>query len=129
MNSTSNLSRIFLALSALVFFVIGASIFRDPFIGMAGTELQPLTVSAFNEVRANYGGLQIAIGLMLLNGAFRTHWRRQALWISVAVTGGLLGGRLISIGIDGLPNTFTAGLVWLEAIATIIATVLLWRTR
>ncbi|MFU5003742.1 DUF4345 domain-containing protein [Pseudomonas paraeruginosa] len=129
MTIVTMLTRVFLAISALVFFYIGVYVFYDPFVGMVGTELQPLSVSAFNEVRANYGGLQIAIGLLLLVGTFSCEWQRPALLVSIAVTGGLVSGRLISISIDGLPNAFTTGLVWLEATSTIIATLLLWRRR
>jgi hypothetical protein len=121
------LTRIYLALSALAFVLIGLNTFHDPVAAMAGLELQPSSVSAFNEVRANYGGLQVTIGLVLLAGVLSAAWLRPALWVSAAVTGGLVAGRLVSIALDGLPNSVVVGFFVLEIVATLAAFALLWR--
>lgn len=120
-------ARVYLALSALAFVFIGLNTFHDPHAAMAGLELQPASVSAFNEVRANYGGLQITIGLLLLAGARWAAWLRPSLWVSAAVTGGLVAGRIASIALDGLPNSIVVGFFGLEMTSALIALVLLWR--
>jgi hypothetical protein len=120
-------ARAYLALSALAFVFIGLNTFHDPVAAMAGLELQPASVSAVNEVRANYGGLQITIGLVLLAGVLRAEWLRPSLWVSAAVTGGLVAGRVVSIALDGLPNSVVVGFFFLEIAAALIALVLLWR--
>jgi hypothetical protein len=118
---------VYLAVSALAFVLIGLNTFHDPVAAMAGLELQPKSVSAFNEVRANYGGLQITIGLVLLAGVFSAVWVRPALWVSAAVTGGLVAGRVVSIALDGMPNKAVTGFFGLEILAALVALALLWR--
>jgi hypothetical protein len=120
-------ARFYLALSALAFVLIGLNTFHDPVAAMAGLELQPHSVSAFNEVRANYGGLQITIGLVLLAGALSAARVRSALWVSAAVTGGLVAGRTVSIALDGMPNKPVTQFFCLEIVAVLIALALLWR--
>jgi hypothetical protein len=123
----SAFARAYLALSALAFVLIGLNTFHDPVAAMVGLELRPASVSAVNEVRANYGGLQIAIGLVLLTGVLRAEWQRPSLWVSVAVTGGLVAGRVVSITLDGLPNNVVVFFFLLEIVSALTALVLLWR--
>lgn len=120
-------ARFYLAVSALAFVLIGLNTFHDPVAAMAGLELQPRSVSALNEVRANYGGLQITIGLVLLAGVLKAAWLRPALWVSAAVTGGLVAGRVVSIALDGMPNKAVTGFFCLEIVAGMIALALLSR--
>jgi hypothetical protein len=127
MSSVSLFARAYLALSALVFVLIGLNTFHDPIAAVAGLELRPGSISALNEVRANYGGLQITIGLVLLAGVFSAAWMRPALWVSAAVTGGLVAGRIVSVALDGLPNTVVVGFGVLEFVAALAAVVLLSR--
>jgi hypothetical protein len=120
-------ARAYLALSALAFVIIGLNTFHDPVAAMAGLELRPASVSALNEVRANYGGLQITVGLLLLAGVLRAEWRRPSLWVSAAVTGGLVAGRIVSITLDGPPNSVVVAFFFLEIVSALTALVLLWR--
>ena len=120
-------ARFYLMFSALAFVLIGLNTFHDPVAAMAGIELMPGSVSALNEVRANYGGMQITIGLVLLAGALRAAMLRPALWFSAAITGGLAAGRVISIALDGPPNTVVTVLLGIEATSALIALFLLWR--
>ena len=53
------LTQIFLLLSGIGFMLIGINTFRDPIAAMAGVELGVQSINALNEVRANYGGMQI----------------------------------------------------------------------
>ncbi|MDP2226931.1 MAG: DUF4345 family protein, partial [Moraxellaceae bacterium] len=64
----SVLTKPFLLLCGISFILIGFNTFRDPVAAMALVDLSVSSVSALNEIRANYGGMQIGIGLLLLAG-------------------------------------------------------------
>lgn len=123
----SRLVKLFLILCALAFIYIGLATFHNPVAALAPVEITPLTVSAFNELRASYGGLQIGIGLLLLAGALLPSLTRPALLAQALMVGGLAAGRLVSIGLDGLPNGFVLMLLALEStIALLSAVFLVW---
>ena len=117
----TRLTRLFLLLSGLVFILIGVNTFRDPVAAMAGVELGVQSINALNEVRANYGGMQMGIGLLLVSAALMTWLTRPALLALSLVTGGLVVGRLMSIMIDGTPNSTVQALLGLEFFTTAIA--------
>jgi hypothetical protein len=94
---------------------------------MAPVELNINTVSALNELRANYGGLQIGMGLFLLAGLCCKSYLRPALLAQALIVGGLVTGRLISVAIDGQPNAFIQGLIVLESVTALISWVLFQR--
>lgn len=117
----TRLTQLFLLLSGLVFILIGVNTFRDPVAAMAGVELGVQSINALNEVRANYGGMQMGIGLLLVSAALMTWLTRPALLALSLVTGGLVVGRLMSIMIDGTPNSTVQALLGLEFFTTVIA--------
>ena len=117
----TRLTQLFLLLSGLVFILIGVNTFRDPVAAMAGVELGVQSINALNEVRANYGGMQMGIGLLLVSAALMTWLTRPALLALSLVTGGLVVGRLMSIMIDGMPNSTVQALLGLEFFTTVIA--------
>lgn len=119
------LVRPFLALCALAFALIGVNTFLDPLAAMAPVELAVDTVSARNELRANYGGLQLGLALFLLAGVLRPHWQRPALLAQALLVGGLVLGRAASIALDGLPNGFVQGLLVLEVVTAGLSLLLL----
>lgn len=121
------MARIFLILCALAFVAIGLNTFRDPVLALAPVELTASTVSALNELRANYGGLQIGMGLFLAAGALVPSLQRGALLGQALLVGGLAGGRVVSIAQDGLPNAFVVGLLALEASIALISVLLYGR--
>ena len=86
----TRLTQLFLLLSGIGFMLIGVNTFRDPVAAMAGVELGVPSISALNEIRASYGGLQIGIGLLLVSAAFMTWLTRPALLVLSLVTGGLV---------------------------------------
>ena len=114
----------FLLLCGLSFLLIGANTFYDHLAAMAPVELNINTVSALNELRANYGGLQIGMGLFLLAGLRCKTYLRPALLAQALIVGGLVTGRLISVAIDGQPNAFIQGLIVLESITALLSWVL-----
>lgn len=128
MNTASfRLSRGFLLLCGLAFLLIGAHTFADPLAAMAPVELNVGTVSALNELRANYGGLQIGMGLLLLAGLWRTALTGPALLAQALLVGGLAVGRLVSLALDGQPNDLVLGLLALESVVALVSLTLLRR--
>ena len=117
----------FLLICGLSFLLIGANTFHDPLAAMAPVELNINTVSALNELRATYGGLQIGMGLFLLAGIACKSMTRPALLAQALIVGGLASGRLISIALDGLPNAFVQGLVVLESVTALLSLALFLR--
>jgi hypothetical protein len=117
----TRLTQLFLLLSGLGFILIGVNTFRDPVAAMAGVELGVQSINALNEVRANYGGMQMGVGLLLISAALMTWLTRPALLALSLVTGGLVVGRLMSVMIDGMPNSTVQALLGLEFFTTVIA--------
>ena len=121
------LTQIFLVLSGIGFMLIGVNTFRDPVAAMAGVELGVQSINALNEVRANYGGMQIGIGILLFSAGLLSWLSRPALLALSLITGGLVVGRIVSMVLDGMPNTTVQALLILELLTTIAAIFLFFR--
>jgi hypothetical protein len=61
------------------------------------------------ELRAMYGGLQVAVGLSALLGSFRVVSLDRALFVQVVALGGLGTARLIGAVATGDWSTYTVG--------------------
>jgi hypothetical protein len=125
----ANAVRPFLALVALVFVAVGVYNLFYPVEGMAIFGLQLTSASALNEMRANYGGMHLFMGLFFLSGALLEQTRRSALLVVALFTGGLTLGRLVSLQQDGSPNPFVWAFLIVEAAACLFAVWLLITTR
>jgi hypothetical protein len=119
--------QLFLGVVGTVFLGLGSINLFFPTAGMAGFEMQITTVSALNEIRANYGGMHFALGLLFLAGACRGSLRISTLLVVALFTGGLVLGRLLSVALDGMPNLFVLGLLSLEAVGCVVAAALYMR--
>lgn len=82
--------------------------------------------TADNDLRAVYGGLQIACGVLLWAASHRQVWLRVGLYAQLALFGGLAVGRFVSWAVVGLPDDLGLALHAAEGIA-IIAGVLCLR--
>ncbi len=70
-----------------------------------------LNTGSRGELRALAGGLVVAIGAMILRGVFGGRFGRQWLYAAGIIYTGLLAGRVVSLGMDGLAaHTVFAGL-------------------
>ncbi|MDI1302622.1 MAG: DUF4345 domain-containing protein [bacterium] len=114
-------ARLFLLLCGVAFALIGLNTFLNPLGAMAPVGLNINTVSALNELRATYGGMQVGIGLLLLSGFHVPALTRPALLAQLLIVGGLALGRVVSITIDGMPDTFVQGLLVLESIVAVLS--------
>lgn len=80
-------------------------------------------VSALNSVRANYGFVNLTLGLFMVYGAFKM--RKEALLLTSLFCWGFVIGRIYSIAIEGMPNAFVTKWLATELILGIAAVVLL----
>lgn len=121
--------RLFLIACSMGFLWISSQNFIDPNQALLPIELQGESVSAMNELRSNYGGLHLGLGLYFLAGAWRASWHACTLLSVGLMLSGLVIGRLSSMALDGQPNGFVVGLLALELTTALVAWALLWRQR
>lgn len=95
---------IILAATACLFLGIGCVGILDPRGLMAPVGVYADSVSGVNELRANYGTLQIGLGLLVLYAARTPDWYRFGLLLGATYMGGLLAGRLLGWVQDGNPG-------------------------
>jgi hypothetical protein len=101
--------RVFLAVSALVWLPYGLWCFARPEILAAFAGLAATTPTAIAEVRAMYGGLQIAIGVLAVVALARPHHRRSVVLTLGLLTGGLGIARLLAVLLGAGVSGYTAG--------------------
>jgi hypothetical protein len=120
-------TRFFLILTALTFILVGVNTFRDPATALQLMEIRIDNVTALNELRANYGGMMLAIGLLLVYAAFAEWLTRPALLMVAALCAGLATARAIGFVLDGLPNQAVQLFFVLESVGAVVATFLFAR--
>jgi hypothetical protein len=105
--------RWFLALSALAWFPYGLFCFFAPGALAGGAGVTFTTATGTTELRAMYGGLQAALGLLAFASMQRESLRRPALIALFTVTAGLGIARLLGAVNDGAWSMYTVlGLVF-----------------
>ena len=107
------LSRILLAVTGLVFFVHGLVCFIHPAtIGLESGLAMP-TPSSVIEVRAEYGGLPIALGLFFLAAALQKIQVRTGLIVMLTVVTGYASSRIVALAMMGQPDQYnTAAIIY-----------------
>ena len=119
-------TQICLAIAALAFLIVGIGHLLVPLTMVEPMSIQLQGINAFNEIRANYGGMHSLMGIFFLLGVFVTKLREAALVTLAIFTSGLVLGRLVSIAVDGVPGTFIWLLLVGEFMIAVIAWLLLW---
>lgn len=110
-----------LAISALLFIAIGIAHLLDPAGAIAPTGIEISSVSGHNEVRANYGGMILLLGLYFLAGALRPPLRAQTLLVLALFCTGLVLGRSVSLVVDGDPGLMMNSFLALEVVGAALA--------
>ena len=121
-------TRIFLALSALIWLPYGLLCFFQPSGLAESAGVTFTTATGATELRAMYGGLEIAIGALALAGVLRAALAHQALVLLLVACAGLGGARLIGVAIDGGLSSYTGMALALE-LGTVALTAWLLRRR
>ena len=117
--------RIFLAAYALLFIVFGVFVFmKAPALAESVGYGTPNAYGLY-EMRSNYGGVSIGIGLMCLAGVMRPVFQRPALFVLLAYTGGYALGRVIALPIDGVPSASLIAYGVFEAVSAVLSALLL----
>ena len=131
-NETSiitTIARIFLLLTALLFIGYGLYCLLNP-LSLAETTGMGLTDNtAIIEVRAMYGGLQSSVGLYLLYGCIKPKQTAHTLLVLAFVYGGMAIARAYGLAVDGGDNGYNTSVALFEAINTVIALLLMYKTR
>jgi hypothetical protein len=119
--------KLFLGLSALLWFPYGLYCFFAPTALGEIAGVTSTTATGTTELRAMYGGLQAALGVLAFAGMQRASLTQPALITLATVTAGLGGARLLGALTDGAWSAYTLmGLVF-EIGSVLWATALLRR--
>lgn len=102
----SLLPRITLWLGGLGFLAFGLAFLIAPLETMAAAGLPLQGDLAATELRAFYGGLEIALGMLLIAADLRPAARRHGLILSLASFGGIGAARLLGIVLAGSATAF-----------------------
>ena len=121
-------TKIFLGLNALLFIGYGLACLVSPSLVAEQTGMVLTTGVASTEVRAMYGGLQTAIGLLALLGILRPGMQAAVLIALGFLFVGLASGRMLGILVDPEPGIYNIGAFAFEALFGVLAVMLLSRT-
>lgn len=119
-------ARWLLGLSALLFIALGVNGLVNPLGHLAPYGLELQAPGWLGEIRANYGGMHLGIGLLLALGAVRADWQRAGLAVLLVFLGGLAVGRTVSVFVDGVPPNFALVFIAIEWVGALLA---LWLLR
>jgi hypothetical protein len=118
--------RILLAVTGLVFFVHGLVCFIHPAtIGIESGLAMP-TPSSVIEVRAEYGGLPIALGLFFLAAALQKIEVRTGLIVMLTATAGYATSRILAVAIMGHLDQYNTAAILYEVTTALLS---LWALR
>jgi hypothetical protein len=120
-------ARIFLALSVLVWLPYGVYCWLDPGSLASAAGVGSTSPTGSTELRAMYGGLQIAIGLLAGLGVVRPPFVRPALLTLAFLTAGLATARLTGAFVDAGFSSYTWTALAFEVPSAVLAIALLRR--
>lgn len=120
------LTLVFLALNGLMFIGLGLNGLFNPVAHLGIYGLDTDHAAWLGEIRANYGGMHLAMGLLMASAVWRVDWRRTALVVIALFLAGLGLGRTLSLALDGMPDaSFVYVFIAVEWIGAALAVLLL----
>jgi hypothetical protein len=119
--------RIFLGLSALLWFPYGLYCFFDPAFLAGAAGVASTTPTGTIELRAMYGGLQVGIGALAALGAVRPTFARPALVALAFLCSGLFLARIVGAGWGGEFSSYTVSALGIEITSAALALLFLGR--
>ena len=115
-------ARLIVYLNAVVFALYGlVFIFVPEFMASFVTDGRPSTASGVIDMRATYGGMSLAVGLLLFHFAGRTEHVAVGLILVVVMMLCMAGGRVVGIVLDGSANTLMFVYLALEVVVAGLA--------
>ena len=122
----TKLAQGYLLLQGIVFFGLGVWFLIEPTTMASAIGLIPESPAGFTELRAVYGGLEIALGIFLVVTGCWAKWSEIGLWLLLSCYGGITTGRIIGILLDQPDDIFTLELLSFEAGSLLIAILLVF---
>ena len=114
-------TRLFLAANVVLWLPYGLYCLASPGFLAEAAGVAATTPTGTTELRAMYGGLQAAIGLLALAAVLRRDLERTALTALAFLAGGLFTGRLFGAFADGGLSGYTVGALVLESALTVLS--------
>ena len=114
-------SAITLGGAGVVMLAIGTLHLVAPQMMMEAPAIQLTTVNHLHLIRAALGGAFIGIAVLFLLGLFIERMRAFTLLAVIVLFSGFAFGRLVSIGLDGLPANMFLAILGFELIFTGLA--------
>ena len=121
------MTKLFLAFYTLLFLAFGIYVFLQAPALAENVGYGVPDSNGLYEMRSNYGGVSLGIGLMCLAGALRVELQRPALFVILVYSGGYAIGRLIALPIDGVPSSSLIAYGVFETVSAVLAFALLRR--
>lgn len=103
------ITKVFLMIIGVAFLNVAIQALVNPQSVMDFVDVSLDNISAKNSIRAYYGGVNLALALFMMYGAFKM--RREALLFLILYGSGFVVGRIYGILVDGLPRSFYINLV------------------
>lgn len=126
---TTLYQRSLIGLAGVIAALIGIAITVFPVAFYASYDvLLPTDPNLLSELRAPGANLAV-LGLIMLAGAFKSHWFATARLIGIAVFFAFATGRLISWGIDGTPNASILSALAIEVVMGVLLVLAKGRTN
>jgi hypothetical protein len=116
-----------LLVSALIWLPYGVYCFLEPDSLAEAAGVVASTPTATTELRAMYGGLQMAIGALAASALWKPRLVSGALLTLVFLTGGLAATRVLGVLLDGGFSSYTVGGLVFEVLTVILGLVALGR--
>lgn len=121
--------RLFLAASALLWLPYGLVCFFDPGYLAEVAGVAPTSTTGTIELRAMYGGLQVALGVLAGAAFFQASLQRPALLTLSFLCAGLFTARLVGALLGAEFSSYTVLGLLFELLSSTFATRLLVRLR
>lgn len=121
------LARAALLLAAVVFAGLGIGFLIAPVQWASVVEVSLPTATARTDLRATYGGFDLAVGVFLGLCALRTDWIRPGLVALGLAAAGFAGGRLLGILLEDTASPLMLSFAVIESATACLAFVLLRR--
>jgi len=119
-------ARIVLTATGLVFFIHGLVCFVHPATIDIESGLAMPTPGSVIEVRAEYGGLPMALGLFFFAAALQKVQIRTGLLVMVTALAGYASARVVAVLISGQVDTYNLAAIAYEVISVFLG---LWAFR